>query len=120
LHVLIIIGVMVYNLTILGSCIILCWPGNGLAYGTTPHDGSDHLSEKVIYRQRFRDIKEAPKLDPEAERLRLFESVTEFPRELQSAFPTALSASRPCRRFVSCSSPHSFGHVFDDVLRLVL
>jgi hypothetical protein len=29
-------------------------------------------------RRRFPDIEEAPKLDPEAERLRLFESVTEF------------------------------------------
>lgn len=38
-------------------------------------------------RQRFPDIEEAPKLDPDAERLRLFESVTEFLRNASHAQP---------------------------------
>ncbi len=41
-------------------------------------------------RQRFPDIEEAPKLDPEAERLRLFESVTEFLHNASSAQPLVL------------------------------
>jgi class 3 adenylate cyclase len=41
-------------------------------------------------RQRFPDIEEAPKLDPEAERLRLFESVTEFLRNASAAQPIVL------------------------------
>ena len=41
-------------------------------------------------RQRFPDIEEAPKLDPEAERLRLFESVTEFLRNASAAQPLVL------------------------------
>ena len=41
-------------------------------------------------RQRFPDIEEAPKLDPEAERLRLFESVTEFLRNASTAQPLVL------------------------------
>jgi class 3 adenylate cyclase len=41
-------------------------------------------------RQRFPDIEEAPKLDPEAERLRLFESVTEFLHNASTAQPLVL------------------------------
>ncbi|MDP9236727.1 MAG: serine/threonine-protein kinase, partial [Chloroflexota bacterium] len=41
-------------------------------------------------RQRFPDIEEAPKLDPEAERLRLFESVTDFLRNASAAGPIVL------------------------------
>jgi class 3 adenylate cyclase len=41
-------------------------------------------------RGRFPDIEEAPKLDPEAERLRLFESVTEFLRNASAAQPLVL------------------------------
>jgi tetratricopeptide (TPR) repeat protein len=41
-------------------------------------------------RQRFPDIEDAPKLDPEAERLRLFESVTEFLRNASAAAPIVL------------------------------
>ena len=41
-------------------------------------------------RQRFPDVEEAPKLDPEAERLRLFESVTEFLHNASLAQPLVL------------------------------
>ena len=41
-------------------------------------------------RQRFPDIEEAAKLDPEAERLRLFESVTEFLHNASTAQPLVL------------------------------
>ncbi len=41
-------------------------------------------------RQRFPDIEEAPKLDPEAERLRLFESMTEFLHNASTAQPLVL------------------------------
>jgi predicted ATPase len=41
-------------------------------------------------RTRFPDIEEAPKLDGEAERLRLFESVTEFLRNAATANPVVL------------------------------
>jgi predicted ATPase len=41
-------------------------------------------------RARFPDIKEAPKLEPEGERLRLFESVTEFLRNASTAQPLVL------------------------------
>ncbi len=41
-------------------------------------------------RQRFPDIEEAPKLDPDAERLRLFESVTEFLHNASQAQPLVL------------------------------
>jgi eukaryotic-like serine/threonine-protein kinase len=41
-------------------------------------------------RARFPDIEEAPKLDPEAERLRLFESVTEFLHNASTAQPLVL------------------------------
>jgi class 3 adenylate cyclase len=41
-------------------------------------------------RRRFPDVEEAPKLDPEAERLRLFESVTEFLHNASLAQPLVL------------------------------
>ncbi|HEY8173410.1 MAG TPA: AAA family ATPase [Dehalococcoidia bacterium] len=41
-------------------------------------------------RQRFPDIEAAPKLDPEAERLRLFESVSEFLHNASTAQPLVL------------------------------
>ena len=41
-------------------------------------------------RQRFPDIEDAPKLDPEAERMRLFESVTEFLHNASTAQPLVL------------------------------
>nr|MDP9238935.1 protein kinase [Chloroflexota bacterium] len=41
-------------------------------------------------RARFPDIQEAPRLEPEAERLRLFESVTEFLRNASAAGPIVL------------------------------
>ncbi|MDP9236728.1 MAG: AAA family ATPase, partial [Chloroflexota bacterium] len=41
-------------------------------------------------RQRFPDIEAAPPLDPEAERLRLFESVTQFVRNASAAGPIVL------------------------------
>jgi class 3 adenylate cyclase len=41
-------------------------------------------------RQRFPDVEETPKLDPDVERLRLFESVTEFLRNASAAQPLVL------------------------------
>jgi len=41
-------------------------------------------------RQRFPDIEDAPSLEPEAERLRLFESVTQFLRNASAASPLVL------------------------------
>ena len=47
-----------------------------------------HLVSEI--RQRFPDIPEAPPLEPEAERLRLFESVTSFVRNAAAANPLIL------------------------------
>jgi hypothetical protein len=59
-------------------------------------------------RTRFPDIEQAPKLDGEAERLRLFESVTEFLHNAATANPVVLfldtCTGRISRRCCSCST----------------